>query len=280
MKAKSLIPKLQDLPPGWHISMDYIGSVPSQQKQLFSVTSPGDLFWLDRLLPVIEISSPIASDSQPFALHTRQQLAWQSWLGLVPLMMAAFLILVLVLALRWQYSERLRRITVQRHKNQLHRWATQDRLTHCANRQNFDQHMTRVSKNRTPFTLVYLDLDYFKPINDQYGHMAGDAVLVEVAHRLRKTVRSQDMVARWGGDEFAILVVGLADSERCTALRLALLEALAPPFIWQSQTINLSASIGMASYPAEADNLSDLLQVADQRMYRHKIATRNRAAEI
>lgn len=215
--------------------------------------------WLTQLLPTIAVNSPIASDSQPFELRTRQQLTWRSWLGLVPLMMAVFLLLLLILALRWQHSERLRRITVQRHKNQLHRWATQDRLTHCANRQNFDQHMTRVSKNRSPFTLIYLDLDFFKPINDQYGHLAGDAVLIEVARCLRQTVRHQDMVARWGGDEFAILVLSLSDSERCAALRQALLDALLPPFLWQGQTIHLSASIGLASYPAEADNLNELL---------------------
>jgi diguanylate cyclase (GGDEF)-like protein len=258
----------------------YIGSVTTKEKELFSITSPGELLWIAKLLPKIEMKSPIASESQPFELQTRQQLAWRNWFGMVPLMMLGFLLMLLMLALRWQYSERLRRITVQRHKNQLHRWATQDRLTRCANRQCFDQRMTQASQGRIPFTLVYLDLDYFKPINDQYGHLAGDAVLVEVAHRLRSTVRSQDLVARWGGDEFAILVIGLSDNERCAALRQALLDALAPPFIWQSQTLTLSASIGMASFPAEADSVNELLQLADRRMYRHKTAMRNREIEI
>ncbi|MGL4995700.1 MAG: diguanylate cyclase domain-containing protein [Deefgea sp.] len=280
IKAKNLMPQLQEFPPGWQVRMEYIGSVTAKQKELFSITSPGELLWVAKLLPKIEMKSPIASESQPFELQTRQQLSWRGWIGLVPLMMALFLLLVLLLALRWQYSERLRRITVQRHKNQLHRWATQDRLTRCANRQNFDQRMTIASQSRIPFTLVYLDLDYFKPINDQYGHLAGDAVLVEVAQRLRRTVRSQDLVARWGGDEFAILVVGLSDNERCAALRQALLDALAPPFIWQSQSLTLSASIGMASFPAEADSVNELLQLADRRMYRHKSATRNRQIEI
>ncbi|MBM5572629.1 MULTISPECIES: sensor domain-containing diguanylate cyclase [Deefgea] len=280
IKAKDIIAKLQDFPPGWQVRMEYIGVANAAQVELFNVRAAGSLAWLDRLLPQIEIASPIASDSQPFKLYTQQQLRWQSWLGMVPLMMAAFLLLVLLLALRWQYSERLRRITVQRHKNQLHRWATQDRLTRCANRQNFDQRMSIASQSETPFTLVYLDLDYFKPINDQYGHLAGDAVLLEVAQRLRRTVRSQDLVARWGGDEFAILVLGLSDQERCAALRQALLDALAPPFIWQAQTLTLSASIGIASYPAEAQSVSELLQLADQRMYRHKVATRNREVEI
>jgi diguanylate cyclase (GGDEF)-like protein len=280
IKANSLMPQLQDLAPGWQVSMDYIGSVTAQQKQLFKITSPGELFWIAKLLPTIEMVSVIASDSQPFELRTRQQLSWRSWLGMVPLMMLSFLLLVLLLALRWQHSERLRRITVQRHKNQLHRWATQDRLTRCANRQNFDQRMTLASQSGVPFTLAYLDLNYFKPINDQYGHLAGDAVLVEVAQRLRRSVRSQDLVARWGGDEFAILVVGLSDNERCAALRQALLDALAPPFIWQSQSLTLSASIGIASYPAEADSVSELLQLADQRMYRHKTSMRNREIEI
>nr|WP_314900197.1 sensor domain-containing diguanylate cyclase [uncultured Deefgea sp.] len=280
IKAKDLMPQMQGFLPGWQVSMDYIGSVTTQRKQLFEVISPGELFWIARLLPTIEMVSAIASESQPFELRTRQQLSWRSWFGLVPLMMLAFLLLVLLLALRWQHSERLRRITVQRHKNQLHGWAAQDRLTRCANRQSFDQQMTRASQTCIPFTLVYLDLDYFKPINDQYGHLAGDAVLVEVAQRLRRTVRSQDLVARWGGDEFAILVVCLSDNERSAALRQALLDALAPPFIWQSQSLTLSASIGMASYPAEADSVSELLQLADQRMYRHKTAMRNRELEI
>lgn len=280
IKATALMPKLQDFPPGWQVRMDYLGAETATQSQLFKITSAGELPWVAKLLPSIAIASPIASDSQPFQLYTQQQLLWRSWLDWVSLMMAAFLLIVLLLALRWHYSERLRRIAVQRHKNQLHRWATQDRLTHCANRQNFDQRMSIASQGDIPFTLAYLDLNYFKPINDQYGHLAGDAVLIEVAQRLRRTVRSQDLVARWGGDEFAILVVGLSDRERCAALRQALLDALAPPFIWQSQTLTLSASIGMASYPAEAASVSELLQLADQRMYHHKTSLRNREINI
>lgn len=279
LKAKDLMPNLQGFPPGWHVQVNYIGSVTSAQNELFNISSAGNLLGIAKLLPTIEITSPIASDSQPFALTTQQQLSWREWLGLVPLMMALFLSLVLLLALRWQYSERLRRIAVQRHKNQLHRWATQDRLTRCANRQSFDLQMTQANQSHIPFTLIYLDLDYFKPINDQYGHLAGDAVLIEVAQRLRSTVRSQDLVARWGGDEFAILVMNLNEAERMAKLRQAILDALAVPFIWQSQSLTLSASIGMASYPAEAENLSDLLQLADQRMYQHKIAMKNRAAD-
>ena len=280
LKAKDLMPKLRDFPAGWQVRMAYIGPVTAKQKELFSITSPGELLWLAKLLPKIEMKSPIASESQPFELQTSQQLSWLSWFGLVPLMMLSFLLMVLLLALRWQYSERLRRITVQRHKNQLHRWATQDRLTRCANRQCFDQRMTFASQSGIPFTLAYLDLNYFKPINDQYGHLAGDAVLVEVAQRLRRAVRSQDLVARWGGDEFAILVVGLSDKERCATLRQALLDALAPPLIWQSQSLTLSASIGMASFPAEADSVNELLQLADRRMYSHKTALRNRDSEV
>jgi diguanylate cyclase (GGDEF)-like protein len=270
LKAKELMPNLQDFPPGWNVRVSYIGTVTSAKKELFSISSPGELFGLANWLPTIEITSPIVSESQPFALETRQQLTWSAWFGLVPLMMAMFLTLVLLLALRWHYSERLRGIAVQRHKNQLHRWATQDRLTGCANRQCFDQQMTQANQNSIPFTLIYLDLDHFKQINDHYGHLAGDAVLVEIAQRLRRTVRSQDLVARWGGDEFAILVMGLNDQDRMAALKQSILNALEPPFIWQSHSLILSASIGMASYPAEADNLSDLLQIADQRMYRHK----------
>ncbi len=279
IKASSLIPSLHDLAPGWQFSMNYTGSAITHKKQLFNIQSAGESNGLDRLLPMITFSSAIASESQPYSLTSSQQLSWRTWLGLVPLMMITFLILLLLLALRWQHSERLRQIAVRRHRNQLQRWATQDRLTHCANRQNFDQHMIKVSKNQSAFTLVYLDLDFFKPINDHYGHLAGDAVLIEVASRLRKTVRSQDMVARWGGDEFAILVVGLDGKERCVQLRETLANALLPPFMWQSQTIHLSASIGLASYPAEANNLSDLLHLADQRMYSHKAALRNRDSQ-
>tara|TARA_R110002111_G_scaffold166086_1_gene232037 strand:+ start:1479 stop:5357 length:3879 start_codon:yes stop_codon:yes gene_type:complete len=122
--------------------------------------------------------------------------------------------------------------------------------------------------------ILFLDLDRFKPINDSLGHAAGDKVLKEVAMRLRGCVRESDTVARMGGDEFTILLTGLADREAALAACMHVAEkvllALGPAFVLQERDFFVSASIGIALAPQDADEGSVLLKNADTAMYHAK----------
>ena len=124
--------------------------------------------------------------------------------------------------------------------------------------------------------VLYIDLDGFKAINDRHGHTAGDCLLQMAARRLEGCVRSSDMVARFGGDEFGILLASLHSRQDCAAVALKVLDVLAQPFDLDGHPARISASVGAALYPLQAYNGADLLKQADQAMYVAKHAGKNR----
>jgi diguanylate cyclase (GGDEF)-like protein len=124
--------------------------------------------------------------------------------------------------------------------------------------------------------VCYLDLDGFKPVNDRFGHEAGDRLLVEVASRLTMALRAGDTVARLGGDEFVLLLSGLPDIEECQQTLDRLLKAVAKPYAVGGQTVEISASIGVTLFPYDDTDPDTLLRHADQAMYAAKESGRNR----
>jgi diguanylate cyclase (GGDEF)-like protein len=149
--------------------------------------------------------------------------------------------------------------------------ATEDPLTGVANRRRFierlDETTTRQGRSSAEAAVAYFDLDAFKSVNDQFGHAAGDAVLVEVARRLSEAARSTDLVARIGGDEFAVLLepVNGSDGASLSAQRLA--TAVGRPFAYEGQRIRLATSVGSALIGSDSDSS---LAEADHRLYRDK----------
>lgn len=162
----------------------------------------------------------------------------------------------------------------RRRANLLGRLALTDHLTGLANRAQFDRsldnevaHANRMGK---PFSVLYLDLDGFKEINDRHGHAAGDEVLREVARRLVKAVRAEDIVARFGGDEFGVIV---RTSPQDSALKLSerISESLSLPFtLSKGDTVNAGISIGLATYTRDVGSWSALLEQADRALYEAK----------
>jgi diguanylate cyclase (GGDEF)-like protein len=151
--------------------------------------------------------------------------------------------------------------------------AHHDPLTGLATRQAFLQHaehaIGRAVRKSTPVTVLYLDLDGFKTINDEHGHNAGDSVLREVGKRLRRIARSHDLVARMGGDEFTVLLEDV-DTPEAAAIAQRIIDALSRPLALGDRTLTITPSIGLALVPPEGCSVQTLVHAADQAMFQSK----------
>ena len=158
--------------------------------------------------------------------------------------------------------------------------AHHDTLTGLANRaavvQKIEEAAARQRRNGALFSVLLLDLDRFKGVNDTLGHPAGDALLREVATRLKAFLRETDFLARLGGDEFAIIQGGEVDQrEAASALANRIIEMFAQPFNIDGNEVNIGTSIGIALAPEHAADPDNLLKMADMALYRAKSAGRN-----
>jgi diguanylate cyclase (GGDEF)-like protein len=149
--------------------------------------------------------------------------------------------------------------------------ALHDELTGLPNRRLFADRLSlaieRADRVRTRLALLILDLNGFKSINDTMGHQAGDQVLREVSSQLRKSVRASDTLARLGGDEFIIVATDLQEGQSADHFVEAVRSAMERPILVEGRSMIVSASLGMAVYPDDADDSIKLLRIADQRMY-------------
>ena len=154
-----------------------------------------------------------------------------------------------------------------------------DQLTQLPDRVLFNQQLTRaiVQANQKDVMLgvAFLDLDRFKNINDTLGHEAGDCLLQQVAERLQSCLRTYDVVARWGGDEFTLMLPGLQSPEDITHIAERILHRLAAPFQVQDQELFVTASLGIALAPYDGQDGQTLLRNADAAMYQAKGRGRN-----
>jgi diguanylate cyclase (GGDEF)-like protein/PAS domain S-box-containing protein len=157
--------------------------------------------------------------------------------------------------------------------------ARADALTGVANRATFIErlHLAYAASRRgaKPFAVFYIDLDHFKPVNDNYGHATGDLLLCEVARRLHGQVRETDVVARLGGDEFALLQLDMTDPAAAGLLAEKLRSALAKPYFISGHDLNLSASIGICPYSDAIPDSETMMSQADLALYRSKDEGRN-----
>lgn len=162
----------------------------------------------------------------------------------------------------------------RRAEDRIRHLALHDYLTGLPNRAYFVEHanadLAMAKRYGRKLALLFLDLDKFKPINDQYGHEAGDAVLVETSRRLRAALRESDMVCRLGGDEFVVLLSQYSDDAGLLTLAHKLYEAICKPIQLQNHSVSVACSMGIATYPEHGHTLDDLIQRADTAMYRAK----------
>jgi diguanylate cyclase (GGDEF)-like protein len=165
--------------------------------------------------------------------------------------------------------------SLERVNAELHHQATHDALTGLANRVLFAERLEGAIAAQRPFAVCVLDLDRFKVINDSLGHGTGDALLKLVGRRLLSTTRSDDAIARAGGDEFLLLLHDLGAREDVERLATRWMNALSEPYRVHGTELHISPSIGIARFPVDATDAEELLARADEAMYQAKQAGKN-----
>jgi diguanylate cyclase len=207
----------------------------------------------------------LAQDYQPITDAGRK--------GLPPVIGVLLLVL---LTLYLSLFPLLRRATarLRGQVEQIEKLALYDALTGLANRRLFhdrlEQAFLSAQRHGTGFALMLLDLDRFKDINDTFGHHSGDAVLEQLATRLRDVARASDTVARLGGDEFALVLQGAADSASALFVAERIDVALDEPFVVDEARLQVDASIGIAIFPRHGEDAEQLLKRADVALYASK----------
>ncbi|WP_448521683.1 GGDEF domain-containing protein [Pseudothermotoga sp.] len=177
---------------------------------------------------------------------------------------------VVAISLLWLFKDFI--------SEEFHRLLYTDYLTGVLNRQTFVKLASRklqsLKENETAF-LLYLDLDGFKKVNDQFGHSFGDKLLQAAAKRIKSCTRSSDLLGRIGGDEFVLFLAG-ADVRMAEEVLERINEKLKEPFGIDGVRIELSLSAGVAVYPKDGESLEDLIEASDKAMYRAKSMKRGK----
>ncbi len=181
-----------------------------------------------------------------------------------------------VSSLRWLLRDITRENEIL---SQIQRQAFYDPLTNLPNRAFFDIHLTKslaqATRQRQQLAIVFIDLDGFKAINDSLGHAMGDLILQATAQRLALGLREEDVLVRWGGDEFALILYPVESLESITQVCDRVQTNLQPIFPIHGQKIVIRSSMGVALFPHHGDNATSLMRQADQALYRAKATGRN-----
>ncbi len=182
---------------------------------------------------------------------------------------------------RMQYAARLASVAIEHRQlaDQLSYRARHDNLTGLPNRYLFEDRLEQAlaisARQNARFALLFIDLDGFKHVNDQWGHSAGDELLKRIAERLQDNVRRSDTVARIGGDEFTLILNDIDSRDAAASVGEKLLGAFREPFVLDSHVAQVSPSIGISVFPEDGSDSATLKRNADSAMYHVKVEGKN-----
>lgn len=257
-------------------------TTPASDGPLFSRPAADASDWDRWLLPLLERHLELESESQPIVLTFERQLRVVDVLELqtVAILAALGLALALLPPLTLRH---FKAVAVAEYEHERSAYlATHDVLTGLPNRyllaDRFDSALAQQRRTGSPFAVLVIDLDRFKQINDEHGHATGDQVLQAAAARLVAVSRASDTVARYGGDEFIVLLRDVRDQAAAERIAAKIREAVQQPIATQSGEQQIACSIGIALCPSDGEQFDTLLAHADQAMYAAKHAGRRQMA--
>ena len=255
---------------------EYAGENTNLVKSILSLITAAAIFGLHLAFSAsinLHTSAQLAAE---YAVSDRKLLA-----AIIALSIVCLFLLVFAVAMFYEKSGKATfkfDILNIQNKLNLHVLDAKDALTNLPNRRAFQHQLEAASKRciRTgdSIAIAFIDLDHFKPINDQFGHHIGDAVLTSVAQRLQSAVRACDFVARMGGDEFVALIEEIKSDEDIVPIVERIVNSIKDPFIANHHQIEISCSVGIAIYPRDGD-IEKLMICADAAMYKAKEAGKN-----
>lgn len=223
------------------------------------------------LFPLLRLESRDFSDTQPMQLVVERQVRFNdlSGTGLALMTLCSLLLLFLLVAyLRGHYRNIAYALALEAQTEYL---ALHDPLTGLPNRylleDRVQQALANWRRSGVGFTLLFLDLDGFKGVNDRYGHAAGDELLCALSARLTKAIRESDTAARYGGDEFIMLIPGAVTDDDVATVKRKIMTAATTPFEVDGATVAVEASVGISRCPQDGKDAKVLLRLADKGMY-------------
>jgi len=234
------------------------------------------------VFPVLSFRKSLSEQipSQPFLIESHYQLTWRDFsYEMIATILLAMLLVPLfarIYSKKFFYEE----ISKIDDKDELYQLANFDSLTGLPNRVRLFDHVeiliAKGARKGEGFTLFFIDLDNFKPINDEHGHAVGDYVLHEFSLRLAEHIRENELLARLGGDEFVLVVENEVNQAMVEIIENRIKKLFVDPVTYGPNKFYLKFSIGSASYPVDGKNIMSLLEKADQDMYTQKTGKRNR----
>lgn len=278
IKTRSLLPTDMDRRTSIRATLN-VSADAERQPLLFEIRAPAMHSFDTLLLPRVVRRLDGGTAAQPLALEFERQLSWADVGSFALRAVAVLSLLSLSLVMLYLRRHQLAMEEAEREHERAEYMATHDPLTQLPNRallaDRARQAILRWHRDGTLCAVFQIDLDNFKRINDRYGHDGGDEVLVQTGQRIQAALRATDTVARYGGDEFVVLLGEVADEDDARHVAEKLLASVSELVRFGDARIEVTCSVGIALCPRDGVNFEALLQQADHAMYQVKSNGRN-----